>query len=58
LILYKQDYDRVIKDAEKLQKLDNFKYLKSMQFFEAWTYEDLNEFNQMLSSIVYKYFFH
>jgi CRP-like cAMP-binding protein len=54
LILYKNDYDKAIKDAEKLQKLENFKYLKSMDYFKPWNYEDLSQFNDKLSSIVYK----
>lgn len=54
LILYKVDYDRVIKDSEKLQKLENFKFLKAMSFFKDWPFEELNAFNERLASIVYK----
>jgi CRP-like cAMP-binding protein len=54
LIVLKPDFEKVIKDAEKLQKLETFKYLKAMDFFKKWTFEDLHAFSEKLKPLVFK----
>lgn len=54
LILYKNDYDKVIKEGRKLQKNENLKYLNKLPYFEKWRLEVLNDFNDDLESRVLK----
>ena len=54
LVILKRDFDKVIKDSEKIQKLETFKYLKNMDYFKSWTYEHLHAFNEKLKPLVFK----
>lgn len=54
LVVLKPDFEKVIKDAEKLQKLETFKYLKSLDLFKKWTFEALLAFNEKLKPLIYK----
>ncbi|CAI2379280.1 unnamed protein product [Moneuplotes crassus] len=54
LVVLKTDFNKCIKDTEKLQKLETFKYLKEMDFFKKWTFEDLLLFNEKLKPLQYK----
>ena len=48
------DYDKVIREAKKLQKLNNLKFLKKMKFFRNWDPNDLNTLNNELETIMYQ----
>ena len=54
LILFKTDYDKVIREGKRMQKMNNLKFLKTLPYFQNWDPSELNKFNNQLETIVHK----
>lgn len=54
LVLYKTDFDKVVKEQMKLRRINDLIYLKGLEFFKTWNPDELNKLNNCLESTIYK----
>lgn len=53
LFLEKKWYDKIVDDPRKMQKLENMRILKKIDFFSSWGMIKISEFNNLLGEKYY-----